>query len=177
MKSVISVKLKEGCRAELVLYKTNEKNKSETILKCEALIGKNGLGKTIEGDNKTPVGEFGLLYAFGIKPNPGTKLKYLQITDSHYACNENCEFYNKIIDINVINHKCKGEHIIDFVPIYNYGIVLDYNKQCIYPNGSAIFLHCNGKKEHTYGCISVAEKNMITILSNIEIDTKIIVSE
>ena len=177
MKSIISVKQIEGSRAELLLYKTNEGNKSETILKCEAYIGKNGLGKTMEGDNKTPVGEFGLLYAFGIKPNPGTKLKYLQITDSHYACDENCEFYNKIIDINVIKHNCKGEHIIDFAPMYNYDFYKKNLQAIKNANFKCIFMHCNGKKGYTYGCISVAEENMITILKNIEIDTKVVVSE
>lgn len=177
MKSIISVKQIEGSRAELILNKTNGSNKLETILKCDAWIGKNGLGKTREGDNKTPVGEFGLLYAFGIKPNPGTKLEYLQITDAHYACNENCEYYNKIIDIKTVNHQCKGEHMMNYVPFYNYGIFLDYNKDCIYPDGSAIFLHCKGIKGYTYGCISVSEEDMITILKNVETDTKIVVVE
>ncbi len=124
---------------------------------------------------KTPVCEFGFLYAFGIKPNPGAKLEYLHVKDFHYSCDENCEFYNKIIDTNIVNHQCQGEHIIDYVPQYNYGIVQDYNKDCVYPYGSAIFVHCNGKKGHTHGCISVSEENMVTILRNIDIDTKIVV--
>ena len=39
--------------------------------------GKNGIGKMREGDNKTPIGEYGLISAFGIKDNPGTKLEYI----------------------------------------------------------------------------------------------------
>ena len=36
----------------------------------EAFIGKNGIGKTTEGDKKTPKGLFKLGITFGIKENP-----------------------------------------------------------------------------------------------------------
>ncbi len=37
-------------------------------------VGKNGLGKTGEGDSKTPIGTMHVLSAFGIKSNPGTSM-------------------------------------------------------------------------------------------------------
>lgn len=175
--SQISVKQILGSKAILTLQRKDENNELKIILNCNAHIGKNGLGKETEGDMKTPVGEFGILYTFGIKPNPGTKLEYLQITDSHYACDDACEFYNKIIDTKNLNHECKGEHMTSYVPQYNYGIFLDYNKECVYPKGSAIFIHCHGKKDYTAGCISVSEKDMITILKNVDANTKIKIGE
>ena len=43
----------------------------EMIMTTPGFIGKNGLGKVKEGDNKTPVGSFKFDYAFGIAPDPG----------------------------------------------------------------------------------------------------------
>ena len=51
--------------------------------------------------------DFGVLDAFGIKPNPGTALQYTDITDTIYACDEECEYYNQIIDAD---YRCKVLH-------------------------------------------------------------------
>ena len=61
----------------------------------EIWVGKNGIGKTSENDSKTPTGTLRPLSAFGIKPNPGTTMPYIDITPDIFACDENCEYYNK----------------------------------------------------------------------------------
>lgn len=177
MYSRVIIKPISGSTARLLLQNLIEKGRFTTVLDCEVFIGKNGLGKEKEGDKKTPVGEFGILYAFGVKPNPGTTLNYLNIKDSHYACDDNGPFYNKIVDISVENHQCKGEHMVEYVPQYNYGIFLDYNKECVYPDGSAIFMHCKGERDYTDGCIGLSEKDMITMLKNVDSNTRIIIEE
>ena len=63
--------------------------------------------------------------------------------------------------------------MIDYIPQYNYGMVLDYNSACTYGAGSAIFLHCKGTGSYTAGCIAVSQKNMIKILNNAEQGAKI----
>jgi L,D-peptidoglycan transpeptidase YkuD (ErfK/YbiS/YcfS/YnhG family) len=60
-----------------------------------------------------------------------------------YACDEDCEYYNQIIDTEETGHECKGEEMFSYQPQYNYGIATDFNKACIYPNGSAIFIPVN----------------------------------
>lgn len=132
--------------------------------KNDAFIGKNGLGKEREGDGKTPVGNYRATGAFGIKPNPGTALPYLDITSDTYACDEEGPYYNRIADSSVTGHICKGEHMIEVVPAYNLGIVLDYNPDNVYPLGSAIFLHCKGLKNYTAGCVAVDEEFLRHIL-------------
>ncbi len=173
--SIIFVKQINGSNAKIVLLKKNDKNEFEELLSTEGFIGKNGLGKEKEGDSKTPVGDFGIIQAFGIKQNPGTSIDYLKVNENHYCCDEKCEFYNKIIDVAAMNHKCKGEHIIDYSPQYHYAFFLDYNKEGIYPKGSAIFMHCKGKKTYTAGCIAVSESEMIFILRHIDKNTRIII--
>lgn len=36
--------------------------------------------------------------------------------------------------------------MIEYKGLYNYGLVIDYNKECIEGKGLAIFLHCQGDK-------------------------------
>ena len=172
VKSLIFVKCTGGSNAKVSLYK-KENNSFINTFNYDAFIGKNGLGKEKEGDSKSPEGDFGIIQAFGIKANPGTSINYLNVTKDHYCCDEDCQYYNKIIDAKAVNHKCKGEHIIDYVPQYNYGFFLDYNKEGVYPKGSAILFHVKGKRPYTAGCIAVDEEAMITILNEIDSNTRI----
>ena len=174
IQSLIFVKcIDNTSKAKLELYKKNEEKVFKQILNIDAFIGKNGLGKEKEGDYKSPEGDFGIITAFGIKANPGTSVAYIDINENHYCCDDNCQYYNKIIDIKQVNHECKGEHIIKYVPQYNYAFFIDYNKEGVYPKGSAIFMHCTGKNPYTAGCIAVSEENMISILKEIDANTRV----
>ena len=149
----------------------------KVIFTTDVFVGKNGLGKTGEGDGKTPLGTLRPLSAFGIKSNPGTTMPYIDVTPTTYACDEYCEFYNKIIDISVTGHECKGEEMYSYQPQYNYGIATDFNKACIYPKGSAIFIHVKGTKTYTGGCIAFDEDRMVEILKNCDMSLVITVKE
>lgn len=145
------------------------------ILATDAFVGKNGLGKDKEGDLKTPIGEFNVTQAFGIEENPGTKIKYIRVNNDLYACDENCQYYNQIIDSVKTNHDCKGEHLIEYSPQYNYAMCIDFNSQNIYPMGSNIFIHVKGQKDYTAGCIAIDEEDMITVLKNTTNKTKVVI--
>lgn len=54
----------------LQMKQKDEKNVWKTLLETSAFIGENGMGKTKEGDKKTPSGLYDLGIAFGIKENP-----------------------------------------------------------------------------------------------------------
>ena len=149
----------------------------KVLFVTDVYVGKNGLGKTGEGDGKTPVGTLHPLSAFGIKPNPGTTMPYIDVTPTTYACDDNCEYYNQIIDTAAVHHKCGGEEMYSYQPQYNYGIATDFNKECIYPKGSAIFIHVKGSKPYTGGCISFDEERMIEILRNCDMSLVVTVRE
>ena len=53
-----------------------------------------------------------------------------------------------------MHHPCKGEDMYSYQPHYNYGIATDFNKECVYPKGSAIFVHVKGGKPYTGGGIA-----------------------
>jgi L,D-peptidoglycan transpeptidase YkuD (ErfK/YbiS/YcfS/YnhG family) len=147
------------------------------IVATDAYIGQRGLGKEKEGDLKTPIGEFNVTQAFGKQWNPGTTLKYIYIDNNTYACDEDCKYYNQIIDAKKTKHKCKGEHLIDYIPQYNYALCINYNPYNVFPNGSNIFIHVKGERAYTAGCIAVDEQSMITILQNATKKTKVVICE
>ena len=158
----------------LTLMSKNSTNDWEEKLQCTAYLGANGLGKKQEGDKKTPSGDYGFLMAFGAKDDPGSVIPYTKLTESMYLCGDK-EYYNQFIDTSKIRHKCSdnSEHLIRYIPQYNYALILDYNKDNVYGKGSAIFLHCFGNYPYTLGCISIAEENMIKILKTIDTTARI----
>lgn len=129
-----------------------------------AHIGKNGVGKTKEGDMKTPAGELRIGTAFGILPNPGTEIPYVEATESLYGC-EDSTYYNQLIDTAIVHHpNVEGEHIIDYAPAYNYGLTTSFNEECVFGLGSNIYIHCKGKKPYTAGCVALDEEMMKHLL-------------
>ena len=133
-----------------------------------ACIGKNGLGKTREGDAKTPEGEFRPLCAFGIKANPGSTLPYIDVTPGTVACDAEGPFYNRIVKLSEYCDVCgpdlPGEKMWQLSPEYDYGLQTDYNSGNVYPLGSAIFIHCKGAKTWTGGCVALDRRLMRQIL-------------
>ena len=178
VKQIITVQATEGSNAVIKLFeKTVENGKTvwTETLDCSGFIGLEGLGKTKEGDNKTPVGDFGITTAFGIKANPGTALPYVDVDENTYCCGDE-NFYNQLIDISEHPHDCAdGEHLIDYSPEYNYGVFIDYNKEGTPGLGSAIFLHCAGANTYTGGCIAVSEENMLVLLKALDANARVII--
>ena len=84
---LIFVKYKGGTYADVQMYKKSG-NTWNCILECNGYVGQNGIGKTIQGDRKTPVGTFNLTSAFGIKNNPGAKMSYVKVNQYLYWCGD-----------------------------------------------------------------------------------------
>lgn len=147
---LIFVKYRGNSKADVILY--NRKNgKLTKALQCAAYVGKNGINKKKEGDKKTPTGTYSFTKAFGIKKNPGSKMKYIKLNKYYYWSGDR-RYYK---------------------PHYNYALALDYNKKCVYKKGSAIFLHCTGSKKYTGGCVAVKEKYMKKIIQMVDKNAKI----
>lgn len=171
--AMILVKGIGGSNAKIEMLQ-KKKDEWVSILACDGFVGKNGIGKAKEGDTKTPVGDFGIITAFGVKENPGTQLPYVDVNEDIY-CAEEGPYYNKIVNIKEVGGPIVGEHLIDYQPHYHYGFFFDYNKECIVGKGSAIFFHCFGPNPYTGGCVAVSEENMIFILKNATLNTRLIV--
>lgn len=139
-------------------------------------VGYSGIDKTREGDGKTPTGVYTLHTPFGIKGDPGCPLGYTQVNSNHYWSGADPRYYNKLVDASKIpGYRLSGaEHLIDYESVYNYCVAIGYNLEGQVGKGSAIFLHCAGKGT-TAGCVSIPEKNMITVLQNLRSDAVIVI--
>ncbi len=158
----------------LFLLTKNEKGVWQETQQCKAFLGKNGIDKVKEGDKRTPTGDYGMLMAFGAKDDPGSLIPYTKLTETMYLCGDK-EYYNQFIDVSKVKHTCSNnsEHLIRYIPQYNYALIFDYNKENVFGKGSAIFLHCVGSYPYTLGCVSVTEENMIKILKTVDKNARI----
>lgn len=135
----------------------------ELVLETEAIIGRNGLGKTKEGDGKTPIGVFLFIKAFGILENPGMKMEYTQVNENHYWVDDSeSQYYNQFVVIDEVEMDWKSaEHIVEYSDSYHYVLATSYNEERIHGAGSAVFLHCSSETgEATEGCIAIPEVYM-----------------
>ena len=73
-----------GTTASVSMHEKDADGNWKQILSTPGFIGKKGLGKTREGDAKTPVGTFTFNYAFGIAEDPGCALEYHQVDENTY---------------------------------------------------------------------------------------------
>jgi len=168
VKQVIIVEQTTLSEGNMFLF-VKEENGWQNKLSCRAFLGKKGVGKRKEGDAKTPLGDFMFSMAFGVKKDPGSVIGYTKLTDGMYWCGD-WAFYNRFVDTEKTDHWCGGnsEHLIDYTKQYAYALALNYNADCVFGRGSAIFLHCVGNKPYTGGCIAVPENDMITILRAVD---------
>ena len=142
----------------------------QQMMTTPGFIGKNGLGKEREGDNKTPVGVFKFNRAFGIAPDPGCSIPYVQIDENHYWSGDfNCK-YNELVDIRDYPNldTANSEHLVDYKPNYTYCLNMGYNAENVAGKGSALFLHCFGAaKTWTAGCVAIPEDKMRFVMRNV----------
>ncbi|MBR3255418.1 MAG: L,D-transpeptidase family protein [Clostridia bacterium] len=163
--------------ATLTVYQAKD-GKYESVFDCPALVGKNGPGKQSEGDTKTPLGTWEIGEAYGIAEDPGSIVKYTQITDDMYWCatGSNGKKYNTLLyksdDPN--NDYSEDEHLMDYPIRYKYLLDMGYNKAGAPYAGNAIFLHCwKTPDTPTGGCVAVSEESMVKILQTITPGTSV----
>lgn len=175
VRQVIFVQYLGGSSAIVKLYEKNKDTAWKLVLECDGFVGKYGIGKTMEGDKKTPKGDFGIITAGGIKKNPGTRADYL-LFDEHIFCADGI-YYNKLIDDRNIPpevlKKLELDPMNNGAPQFNYGLFVDYNKECIPGRGSYIFIHCIGEYDYTQGCVAVSEENMKKIIQHVDNNVRI----
>ena len=140
-------------------------------------IGKKGLGdKKIEGDKKTPKGQFSignLYYRQDRLEKPITKLKSIPINEKMGWCDDENDDknYNKLIKIN---GKIKHEKLFRRDHKYDLMIPINYNtKKTNLGKGSAIFLHLTRKYKPTNGCVALNKKDFMILLKLINKKTQI----
>lgn len=174
---IVLVEHESGSKATLSVHEKKNGVWTE-IYSCPAAVGKNGIGKTREGDKKTPTGTYNLTQPFGIKADPGANMNYTQVTKYHYWCGTSgSEYYNQLVDMRETNRKytSSDEYLINYKGVYNYCMFIDYNRNGTAGKGSCIFLHCSDSRGYTAGCIAVNESAMKKIIQWAEPGAKIVI--
>ena len=163
------------------MHEPDANGKWKMIMSTPGYIGLNGLGKTKEGDAKTPVGEFTFNRAFGIADDPGCAIEYVKVDDDSYWSGDVRKGmkYNELVSLKDFPKldKENSEHIMDYTYQYQYCLNISYNDKGTPGLGSAIFLHCIGdRKPYTGGCVAIPENQMRFVMTNVDPDCKVVIN-
>jgi L,D-peptidoglycan transpeptidase YkuD (ErfK/YbiS/YcfS/YnhG family) len=131
-------------------------------------VGTAGVGPTHEGLDRTPRGTFALSSAFGRQPNPGTKMRYRQVSDDDWWVSD-----QHSPDYNTYRHcapgSCAfneeaGENLGRAGASYDYAVVIGYNIAPVRAGaGSAFFVHVDAGAA-SQGCVETPRASVIALL-------------
>ena len=166
--------------AWISLHEKKEDGSWHMVMTSPGFIGKNGLGKTKEGDAKTPTGVFHFNRAFGIAEDPGCAIPYVKADDNTYWSGDPREgyHYNELVSLKDLPDLSKedSEHIADYHYHYQYCLNISYNEEGTPGLGSAIFLHCFGPaKPFTGGCVAIPEDHMKYVMQKVDQNTAVVI--
>jgi L,D-peptidoglycan transpeptidase YkuD (ErfK/YbiS/YcfS/YnhG family) len=163
------------------------------VPKFAAMPARNGYAgwaqasRRIQDTGTTPWGTFSITDAFGLKANPGTKIRYLKADGDDYWVGDaqDPQTYNLVqpsLSAKRTWRTSEAEKLSTYPTQYEYAAVIDFNRPdpttvtwnaTLGENvtsrpanvaiGSAIFLHINGAGS-TAGCVSLARANLLSVL-------------
>lgn len=150
------------------------------VMTTPGFLGKSGIGKTKEGDAKSPQGVFHFNCAFGIADDPGSKIPYTKVDNDHYWSGDYREgyHYNELVSLKDIPDLDteNSEHIIDYIYHYQYCLNISYNEEGTPYVGSGLFLHCFAPaKPFTAGCVSIPEDHMKYVMQHVDEKTVVVI--
>ena len=142
-------------------------------------VGRGGLTTNkIEGDHKTPVGEFKFKKIYYRKDKLGEmffKIPFAIIERNDGWCDDpKSKLYNQHVQFPF---DASAERLFRDDDLYDIICVLNYNTNPIVPGkGSAIFLHiCKPNFAGTEGCVAIEKKNILKLVNLIDLNTKLII--
>ena len=148
-----------------------------TFFNC--VFGKNGFTRDkIEGDEKTPTGEFYIEKIFYRKDRSAlfeTDFELISIEKNFGWCDDvGSSFYNQFV---VLPFGASFENLWREDELYDIVVVLSYNTKPIEKGkGSAIFIHvARPNMDYTKGCIALQKDDLIKLLGYMRKDTAIII--
>ncbi|MBO6163827.1 MAG: L,D-transpeptidase family protein [Lachnospiraceae bacterium] len=172
----------EATDAWISLHEKQSDGSWHMVMTTPGFIGKNGLGKTKEGDAKTPTGVFHFNRAFGIADDPGCAIPYVKVDEDTYWSGDPREgfHYNELVNLKDLPdldvESGDSEHIIDYIYHYQYCLNISYNEEGTPGLGSAIFLHCFGPaKPFTGGCVAIPEDYMKFVMQRVDEKTAVVI--
>jgi L,D-peptidoglycan transpeptidase YkuD (ErfK/YbiS/YcfS/YnhG family) len=131
-----------------------------------ARLGRAGLShpaQRVAGDGTTPVGDYGFVFDFGSRPDPGVdgfEWRHLGRGDCWAGTRAD---YNRWVQRSPCSPE--DEDLWRSAGLaYRYAAVIDFNyAHPVYGRGSGIFLHV-GTHSPTEGCVSLPEADLLGVL-------------
>ena len=159
----------------MIIVRKNVLTFNDTSYTCA--IGKNGVSShKKEGDGCTPLGEYSLGNIYFREDRvvlPDVELSKVIIDQNTGWCDDiNSNDYNRPI---TLPFKYSAERLYREDNVYDIICVINYNLESVIKGkGSAIFMHiATDSYSGTEGCIALKQDDLIQILSQINLKTKI----
>lgn len=170
----------EKTTAWISMHEKDADGEWHMIMSTPGFIGKEGLGKTKEGDGMTPVGTFAFNRAFGIAPDPGCAIEYVQADENTFWSGDVAEgmHYNELVSLKDLPDldQENSEHIQSYPYEYQYCLSISYNDDGTPGAGSAIFLHCLGDhKPRTGGCVAIPMDQMYFVMQHVKPECVVVI--
>ena len=178
---VVAAMGEELTTASVTMHERAGDGSWKQIMSTPGYVGRTGVIPDAErkaGTGKTPMGVYRFTQAFGIAPDPGCKMPYVQVDDDKYWSGDYTYHPNEMVSLSEYPQLDTehSEHLIDYEYEYQYCLNIGFNTEGIEGRGDAIFLHCIGKlKPYTGGCVSVPEYAMLFILQHVDPDCRIVI--
>ena len=130
----------EGVHAAVTMHEEQDGVWTE-ILRTDGFVGSMGVGQASAYTSVTPQGTFPLYFAFGINPDPGTIIPYLQVDEYDYWVGDSwSDVYNQYVRTDSpYTEWDDAEHIIDYPDAYGYCLFIGYNMEGTPEAGSCYF--------------------------------------
>ncbi len=157
----------DGFKVAISLYEKNGGEWICTDADISGVLGKNGIGKKREGDNKSPTGIFSIGSAFGFGEQQNLEYPYFKINNNSFWVDDpNSSYYNQLVNYLTGYYKdWNSAEKMSSIPQYKYGLVINYNLKAKQNAGSAIFMHTyKNEQSPTQGCTAVNEDKMKQII-------------
>jgi L,D-peptidoglycan transpeptidase YkuD (ErfK/YbiS/YcfS/YnhG family) len=142
-----------------------------------ARVGVNGLSwprHRHAGDGTTPIGNYGFVYGFGSRPDPGlTGFGWRRLVPGSCWAGTRRK-YNRWVRRTPCNPA--DENLWSHARVaYRYAAVIDFNyAKPVYGRGSGIFLHVQTGRP-TRGCVSLDERDLLAVLRWLRTGTRIVI--
>lgn len=158
-----------GSSATITFYeKSNNTWKEKSSLKCNGIVGANGVGQASEGSSTTPKGLHAIGEAFCRSNRPETGLSLFYTKDQYWVDEPSSKYYNQRLNKQGWTNAGKphAEDMYSIAPQYNYGFVIKYNMPPTGDaRGSAFFFHVKKPgTSSTAGCVAIDENNVLNYL-------------
>ena len=158
-------------KGQMFCYQKNGGKWYKTCSDIPVVLGRNGLNKQKEGDQKSPSGIFKLARTFGYSSEApaGVSMPWVALKTSSLCIDDpDSKYYNQIVDSrdeNIIADWKSAEKmrrdVYDQDNLYELGLIPEVSSKI----GSCVFIHVwRGEDKPTVGCTAMSREKILELI-------------